>query len=1040
MRWIVGWSLRARFLTVAIGAALLVFGGTRLGSMSVDVLPEFAPPLVEIQTEALGLSSAEVESLITLNLEELLSGVSWLQTIRSQSVPGLSSILLIFKSGTDLMRARQLVQERLALAYTLPNVAKPPVMLQPLSATSRAMMVGLSSNELSLVQMSVLARWTIKPRLMSVPGVANVAIWGQRERQLQVQVDPQRLQALGVSQEQIIRTAGDALWVSPLSFLTASKPGTGGWIDTPNQRLEIRHVLPISSPDDLARIPVDGARLLLGDVAEVVEGHPPLIGDALVADGPGLLLVVEKFPGANTLEVTRGVDAVLDALRPGLPGLVIDATLFRPATYIEMAVAHLTTVWGVGAVLVVLALGAFLYQWRALLVSCVAISVSLMTALIVLDVRGTPVNAMVVAGLMAALGVVVDDAIIDVGNMLRCLGAAHRQGGYRSTAAVILDASLEMRKAIAYAALILVLAVLPVVFMEGLSGALLKPVALSYVLAVLTSMATALTVAPALGLILASTTPIRCRESPVVRWLQRGFDVGGARCIPRPCAALWGVGVLALAGLAGLPWLRQESLFPAFEERDVLIDWVGAPGTSHPEMSRIVARAGRELRALPGVRGVSAHVGRAVTGDQVVGINAGKLWVSIDRQADYVATVARIQETVDGYPGSAHSVQTYLKQRIGEVLTGAGEAIVVRIYGPKRELLRQKAEEVRHVLSQVDGVVDLQVEGQVEEPEVQVEVDLSAAERHGLKPGDVRRAAATVFAGLAVGTLFEEQKVFDVVVWGAPAARHSLTSIHDLLIDTPAGGHVRLADVASVRIMPIPTVIKHEAISPRVDVVANARGRDLGAVAREIRGRLRDVTFPLEYHAELLGESVERQAVRRRMLGYMVAAAIGIFLLLQASFGSWRAAALVFVTLPVGLAGGMLALLAAGGMVSIGSLLGGVAVLSIAVRGSIVLIHRYQQLERQGDEPGTPALVLRGTRDRLAPIVMTAVVTGLACLPMVLFGGRAGLEILHPMAVVVLGGLVTSTVLNLFIVPALYLRFGSNPERPLLGRSPSAAQ
>src|SRR5437879_380551 len=337
MRWIVGSSLQFRFIVVGIAAAMMVFGITRLHDMPVDVFPEFAPPMAEIQTEALGLSAAEVETLVTLNTEEMLAGVPWLRAMRSRSVPGMSSVQLIFEPGTNLMQARQLVQERLILSYLLPNVSQRPVMLNPVSATSRTMMIGVSSKKLSPMELSVLARWTIKPRLMGVPGVANVSIWGQRERQLQVQIDPERLRAKGVTQEQIIKTAGDSLWVSPLTFLNASFPGTGGWIDTPNQRLGVQHVLPISTPEDLARVPVDGASVRLGDVARVVEGHPLVIGGAFHNGGAGLLLLVEKVPGANTLEITRGVDRALEALRLGLPGVDVDSRIFRAATFIEIA-------------------------------------------------------------------------------------------------------------------------------------------------------------------------------------------------------------------------------------------------------------------------------------------------------------------------------------------------------------------------------------------------------------------------------------------------------------------------------------------------------------------------------------------------------------------------------------------------------------------------------------------------------------------------------------------------------------------------------
>jgi CzcA family heavy metal efflux pump len=1017
-------------MVLAVAAAAMVLGIIRLRDAPVDVFPEFAPPYVEIQTEALGLSAAEVEQLVTVPMEELFNGVPWMQTMRSESIPGLSSIVLIFQPGTDLMRARALVQERLTQAQGLPtkNVSKPPVMLQPLSSTSRVMQIGLSSKNLSLIEMSVLTRWTIRPRLMGVPGVANVAVWGARQRQLQVQVDPERLGAHGVKLDQIIRTAGDALWVSPLSFLNASTPGiTGGFIDTPNQRLGVRHFLPISSPDDLAQVTVAGAAIPLGDVATVVENHQPLIGDAVINDGQGLLLVVEKFPWANTLEVTRGVEDALAALQPGLPGLAMDSTIFRPATFIEMALENLTLSLIIGSLLLVLVVGAFLFDWRTALISLVAIPLSLVAGALVLHLSGAGINTMILAGFVIAVGVVVDDAIIDIENIARRLRQHRREGSPKSTASIILEASLEVRGSIIFATLIIVLALLPVFFLEGLSGAFFQPLALAYVLAVLASMLVALTVTPALALILLGGEHSARRESPLARRLQRGYERVLARLIRSPRPAYMAVALMLVLGLAVLPFLGQ-SLLPSFKENDLLVDWVGAPGTSHPEMTRITTEAGKELRGVPGVRNFGAHVGRAVTGDEVVNINATRGWVSIDPAADYDRTLAAVQDTVDGYPGIDREVLTYLRERVRDVLTGSDDAIVVRVYGPDLPVLRQKAEEVRQALTGIEGVVDLRVESQTEEPQVEIKVDLAKAEPYGLKPGDVRRAAATLVNGLEVGNLFEEQKVFDVVVMGTPELRHSLTSLRELLIDTPSGGQVRLEDVATVRIIPAENIIKREAASRRLDVGLSVRGRDLGAVARDVEQRLQVVNFPLEYHPELLGEYVERQAAEQRLQGFALAAVIGIFLLLQAAFGSWRLAILSFVTLPSALAGGVLAAYLSGGIISLGSLVGFLAVLGIAARNGIMLINHYQHLEEQEGEAFGPALVLRGARERLSPILMTTLATGLAVVPLVVAGNLPGHEIEHPMAVVILGGLVTSTLLNLFIMPALYLRFASNPE------------
>jgi CzcA family heavy metal efflux pump len=1036
MRRIVESSTNFRLLVVAIAAAMVVFGGWQLREASVDVLPEFEPPLVEVQTEALGLSAGEVENLITLNLEELLSGVSWLKSIRSQSVPGLSSILLVFEPGTDVMKARQMVQERLTLAYMLPNVSKVPTMLQPLSAASRFLMIGLSSKTVSPIQLSVLARWTIKPRLTGIAGVANVAIWGHRDRQLQVQLDPQQLAARGVTQEQLIRTTGDALWVSPLTFLNASFPGTGGWIDTPNQRLGVEHRLPISSPEDLARVPVDGAPMRIGDVAQVVEGHPPMIGEALVNGQTGLLLVLEKFPGTNTLRVTRDVEAALASLRPGMPGVEVDAQLFRSASYIELAFRNLDKAWLFAAVLLVLALGLVLFDWRATLIAFVTIPLSLMAAGLMLYLGGATINMMVLAGLVVALGAVVGDAIVDVENMVRRLRQHGASGDTRSAASIIVEASLEMRGTMIYATLITLLTVLPIVVMQGNSGAFFRPLALSYALAVVASMLVAMTATPALGVLLLRKPRPERRESPVVRWLRLGYDASLGRTIGAPRLAFAAAGVVMILGYASFEFLGQ-SLVPSFQERHVLIDWLGTPGTSHPAMSRIMSRASAELKALPGVRNVAAHVGRAVTGDQVVGVNASQLWVAIEPNADYDKTVAAIREVADGYPGLAGNVQTYLTETVREVLTGTARPIVVRMYGPRRDVLRSKAEDIRKLLSTIDGITNLQVEGQVEEAQVEVKVNLAAAEPYGLKPGDIRRQTATVLAGLGVGNLFEDQKVYDVVVWGSPATRHSLSNVSNLLLETPRGRLVRLGDVADVRIVPTPAVIHHEAISPRIDIVADVRGRSARRVMEAVEDRIDGFKFPLEYHAELLGEQAARDAAETRLVAIAIAAAVGILLLMQAAFGSWRLASLLFLAMPAALAGGVLPVWADGGVLTLGSFLGLLAVMGIAAREGVLLIKHFEHLEAHEGMTFGAALVLRGTQERLTGILLSAAATAAVLLPLVVLGGRAGLEIVHPMAVVMLGGLVTATLVTLFVVPALYLRFGAKRE-PELELSPAS--
>jgi CzcA family heavy metal efflux pump len=1028
MRWIVASSLKFRFLVIAGASALVFFGIMQLRQVPVDVFPEFAPPRVEIQTEGQGMSSAEVEDLITNPMELVLMGTPELDVMRSRSVNGLSQIVLQFNRGTDLLHARQLVQERLELAIAnLPaSAATPPVMLQPLSATSRVMKIGLSSSKYDMMDLSMIAYWTIRFRLLKVPGVANVPMWGERIKMLTVQVDPERARQHNVALNRIHEVASETLDFGLLPFSASSKTQVEGFIDTPNQRFSMRHVQPLIGPEELARVPIEvvnGKTIRMSDVANVKWDTWPLIGDAVINDGPGLMLIVEKLPWANTLEVTRGIEAALAELRPGLPGIEIDSKIFRPATFIELSVHNLMRALLLGCLLVVVVLVFFLYDWRAALISVVAIPLSLIAAGLVLYFRGATINTMILAGFVIAVGVVVDDAIIDIENIVRRLRQYRREGSDKSTARIILEGSLEVRSAIIYATLIDVVALLPVFFMEGLSGSFFRPLAISYGLAVLASMLVALTVTPAMGLLLLRNAPLKEHGSPMARWLQNRYQALLARSIQVPRRAYVVVGVIVLAGIAVVPRLGEE-LLPSFKERDFLMHWLTKPGTSHPEMYRITVQSSKELRAIPGVQNFGAHIGRALVADEPVGMHFTENWVSVDPKVDYDSTLAAIQETVDGYPGIYRDVQTYLKERIREVLTGGSEAIIVRLYGEELDVLRKTAEEVEDALKGIKGLVDLHVQLQTTIPQVEVKVDMAAAERFGVTPGEVLRSANSIMTGHEVSDIHRDGWVYDVQVWSIPEARRNLTDIREMLIDTPKGGKVQLASLASVSVKPTPNMIQRENGHRRIDVQANVRGRDLGSVVADVEARLAGVQFPLGYHAKLLGEWAERQEAQKRLLWLSLAAAIGILFLLETSFKSWRLGILSFLTLPSALVGGALAAYFTSGIISLGSLVGFLTILGIAARNGIMMINHFQHLERFEGEPFGPALVVRGARERLLPILMTTLACGLALVPLVIAGSIPGHEIEHPMAIVILGGLVTSTLLNLFVVPALYLRFG----------------
>jgi len=1025
-------SIRFRGLAIAAAAALMILGITQLLGAPVDSLPEFKPTIVEVQTEALGLSAEEVEQLVTVPLEQdLLNGVAYLQGIESVSLPGLSSVILTFEPGTDLLDARQVVNERLTQAVGvagLPAVADPPQMLQPLSSTNRAAILKLSSPELSPIEVSVLARWVIGPRLLGVEGVANVSTWGLRDRQLQVLVDPPRLQEAGVTLNQVIRTTGNALEVSPLTYLEASKPGTGGFIDTANQRLQVFHEQTIKTPAELEQIPLededgnavilDGGVLTLGDVTEVVEDHQPLIGDALCSDGACQLLVIEKFPGANTVAVAEGLEEAIEAMRPGMAGLDMDTSIYRPAEYIQSAFSNMWTAVVVGAALLLLVLALFFLNWRAVLVSAGVIAVSLAAAASVLALRGGPLNLMVMAGLVMALLVVIDDTIVDVDRLTGRVQIEDDKGRI-PVARRVTAALLATRSSTVYAILIIVAASVPVFFMKEVGGAFLPPIVASYLLAIGTSLIVSLTLTPALSTAFLDGD----RASPSMRRIRHFYDGKISGLVGRAWPALVLFVVVAALGAVSVAVLRT-SMAPQLQERDIVVQLKAAPGTSLIRMNDMTGDLVDRVAGVPGVRTVGAHVGRAVTSDQISGVNAAEIWFNLDSAAAYTETLTALEDIAGDNPELATAVLTHSQERVLEVLQRPSSDLVVRVYGENSLILDEKAAEIEQRVSRIDGIDDLRIDNPPERRTIRVTVDLASAQSVGLKPGDVRRAAAVLLNGITVGNLFEEQKVFDVVVWGRPDLRESEENIKNLLIDTDDFGPVRLGAVADIESVSLPAVIRHESVASYLDVTANVGSRSVEDVALEVEAAIDQVTFPLEHHAELLGLFGEKRTQRLLMVALWAGAAAFIFLLLQAAFDSWRLAAAVAVVLPMAVAGGLVAVWVTGGTVGLGSVAGLFVVFALSVRQSIVSIRHYQSLQRDEGVPFGPDLVVRGTRDRLGPVLVTFVAAVFFLVPFVVRGPSIGFEILQPSAVAAMGGLIATALLTLFVIPAIYLRFG----------------
>ena len=1033
LAWLIDSAVRMRRLVVAGVVALLALAVVQLDDSPLDAYPEFEQTAVQIQTEALGLSAEEVEELITTPLEQdLLNGIPWLETIQSKSMPGLSAIDLYFEEGTDLYLARQMVAERMTQAAALPNVGTPPTMVQPTASTSRVAMVSLQSADVSMIEMSVLARWQMRPRLMAIEGVSQVSIWGQRERQLQVQVDPARLQSNNVTLTQLIETTGNALWVSPLSFVEASTPGTGGFVETPNQRIGVQHVSPITTSDELADVAIEGVSgppLRLGDVADVLEDHQPLIGDASLEGERSLMLVIERFPDADVAQVTEEVEDVLAAMSAGLTGITVDSDVYQPAGYLESATSRLGIAALIGLGLMLVVVGLLTWSWRTTLITFGAVATSLAGALYVLRLADTPLTTMTVLGLAAVTALVVDDVVGDVAAM-RARARERREAGRSAFAAAISAAAVSRRGALTYATLIAFLALVPLLFLRDVAGAFARPALLVFVLAALASFLVALLVTPVLALLLPEGESTR--TAPVAGLIRRGYDRAIGRTVGRVLPAVLGVAVLAVLLVAGIPALGNGSLLPQLEDRNVLVRLEAAPGTSLTEMDRITGIAAAELRDVEGVASIGTHVGRAVGADEVVDVDASEIWLTIADDADYDRTITDVRTTIGSYPGLRSTVSTYADDRVAAVTASTGDALVVRVFGEDYTVLQEQAEHVVEAMKTVEGVISPEVEPLVSQPTVSVQVDLAAAERTGLRPGDVRREVSTLVSGLTVGSLYEQQAIFDVVVWGGPQTRGNVEMLEDILVHTPAGTPVRLGDVATIDVSPTPTVITHDGVHRSIDVIAEVRGRDAADVAADATERLRQMTFEHEYRAEVLGDAAEDEQVQWNIVLAAIGAAALIFLLLQAATNSWRAAAALFLAAPLAASGALLAGYLVDGAWSAGVLAAVAAVVLLTIRQSLVLVRRAQVL--MGHEGATaPAEALRtAAREQAPPVIIAALVTAALFVPALVMGDGAGLEVLQPFAVALLLGLVTSTVTVLFLVPTLVAAVGGLRPPPVV--------
>jgi CzcA family heavy metal efflux pump len=1015
---VIAWSLQNRLLVLVAAAALLAWGGLVTAQAPVDVFPDLTAPTVAVLTEAHGLAPEEVESLVTLPLESALNGTPGVARVRSSSAVGISIVHVEFGLGTDIYRARQLVTEKLQQVRLPPTAAAP--VLGPIASTmGEIMLISLTSRTTSPMELRSLADWVVRPRLLGVPGVAQVTMIGGELKQFQVLADPDRLAAAGVSLEELSR-----------AMAAASASTGGGVLERRTEELLIRGRARAYTVDDLADALVglrNGKPLLVRHVAEVRIAPAPKRGDGSFNGQPAVVATIQKQPNANTLEVTRQIESTLAGLRPSLPAdVAIDTAAFRQADFISRAVRNVQEALVEGAVMVAVILVLFLGNLRATVISLVAIPLSLVIAVLAMSYLGVGINTMTLGGLAMAVGQLVDDAIVDVENVVRRLKQNAQRPAPEPVASVIYNASSEIRTSITFATLVIVLVFLPLLSLGGFEGRMFAPLAVAYIISIALSLVVALTVTPVLCYyLLGRARALRePREPRLVGWLKRGYAGVLEWTLRRPALIIASSAVALALALAVLPLTGREFL-PPFNEGTLNINATLPPGTSLAESNRIGRIVESALRETPEVVSTTRRTGRAEKDEHAAGVNTSEIEVVLRPQSrPHAAVMEEVREKLGRIPGLDAEVGQPISHRIDHLLSGTRAQIAIKLFGPDLATLRVKAEEVRAAMEKIPGVVDLLVEPQVGVPQVQINLNRAAAAAAGLRAEDLAESVETAFSGHVVGSVLEEQRSYDVVTRLPDSARQSVESIRRTLIDTPRGGRIPIGQVADVRVDQGPNTINRENVQRRIIVQANVAGRDLGSVIDDVRREIAQrVALPRGYFAQYGGQFEAQERAARQIALLSLGAIAGIFVLLVVALGSARLATLVMVNLPLALIGGVATVFLAGGTLSIASLIGFITVFGIATRNGIMLISHYSHLLTE-EGAGFREAVVRGSLERLSPILMTALATGVGLIPLALGVEQPGKEIQQPMALVILGGIVSSTVLNMLVLPVLYFTFG----------------
>jgi len=1018
LKRVVEFSLRFRGVILVLGMLLAGYGVLSAQRAKLDVFPEFAPPRIVIQTEAPGLSAEEVETLVTRPIEYGLNGTPALESLYSQSIQGLSVVTAVFRDNEDIYRIRQLTAERLTeLAGKLPTGVHIPQMGALTSSTSLTMSFGLTSSERTPMELRTFADWVVRLRLLGVAGVARVETFGGEVRQLQIQFKPARLLAYDLSIDDVVNAAR-----------TATGVRGAGFIENENQRITFRTKGQSVSPESLSEVVLthrNGVSIRLKDVAAVVEGAEPKLGDGLVNGKPGLVLMVHSQYGANTLEVTRGIEQALDALKPLLTTekITLYPALFRPANFIEASIANINRSLLIGGVLVLVVLFLFLANIRSALIAFVTIPLSLLAAVIVFEAFGVSLNTITLGGFAISIGVVVDDAIIGLENVWRRLGENRQRTDAKSNFSVVLEATLEVRSPIVYATFIVAAVFLPVLMMSGINGRLFAPLAVAFLLATFASLVIAVTLTPALCFWLLPRANIT--EPSYISRLKQGHRrwLEGLSRHPRIVIAST-IAICAVAA-AALPFFGGEFL-PEFQEGHYILRMTMTPGSSSQASLKVGAAVSDALLKIPDIRSVSQEAGRAEQGEDTNGPEFSELHIDLKPEhRDEEIVQKDIRAALDQFPGIAVAVTPFLTERMEEVLSGARGEVVINLFGNDLKVLDQKAKEVEQLVSSTRGASDVFAQSQSGSPELNISLRHDRLKQFGFQPVNVLEAVQTAYQGTSVAQTYDNERVFDVMVLLDPASRRDAETVGSLLIRNAEGLRLPLRELADIDFTSGRFLIEHEGTQRRRQVTSNVKDRDVVSFTTEVKQKIQTkMQLPPGVSVVYGGAAEAAQKTQRELLQHSIVAAVMIAVLLSLVVQNARNMFLVLANVPFALAGGALAVLLTGGSLSVGSLVGFISLFGISMRNSILMISHYEDLVQHEDAPWNLQTAIRGASERLLPILMTALVVALGLLPIAVQAEEAGKEIEGPMAIVILGGLATSTLLNLLVLPTLALRYG----------------